>query len=470
MSNSLLYHQSTYYSYHKLNINLPSVLVTVRDPDNLKIITRYLSYSNLRKKILPKRTLFPKIGKVVISRTIENNIISLIYNVLMGRQQDSYLNLKLALKDINSFTFGLNLEWEGIFYQSLFISDGIIYDIITRSKDRTRIICNLLGAFVMLKYNGYIIKGIGLIILSSETRIIIEDLSDWNYKLYWEKIIEANKEKSKRENLYKASDFKQCEFANILGIFGSHVRKENLITHLQIDSKRGYQFFMTARGYQVKYTKEQIEIMKTAITLTKGIVFIHSPYVCVLSKPWGKSTAMNNLEESLVVKCLVDLLNFSYKTGIIGVVVHVGKKTGFTEKEAIDRMRETFIMAVRESNGSNHSDLILETPAGQNGELLTTPETFSQFWLDLPEDVRLRSSVCVDSCHVFASGYRIMEYIAILEEKSIPIKLIHYNDSQFDIGCCKDRHIAIGKGYVGFEDLYNLATWAIKNNIPCVYE
>ena len=115
MINSTLLHQtSIYYDYYKHNVDLPSALVTIRASDNLRIITRYLNYANLRKKILPKRTLFPKIGKVFIPKLIYNlNITALIHSILMDMPVSSNLyiqNIKKALSNINSFIFGLDLS------------------------------------------------------------------------------------------------------------------------------------------------------------------------------------------------------------------------------------------------------------------------------------------------------------------------------------------------------------------------
>jgi len=63
-----------------------------------------------------------------------------------------------------------------------------------------------------------------------------------------------------------------------------------------------------------------------------------------------------------------------------------------------------------------------------------------------------------------------MEYILELEKRGVPIKLIHYNDSKMKKGSRRDRHAAIGNGYIGFSPLFNVLSWAIKNNVPCVSE
>jgi endonuclease IV len=57
-----------------------------------------------------------------------------------------------------------------------------------------------------------------------------------------------------------------------------------------------------------------------------------------------------------------------------------------------------------------------------------------------------------------------------LEEMGVPIDLIHYNDSKGVLGCKKDRHAGIGRGYVSYLILNNVLQYGIKHNIPMVHE
>jgi len=131
-------------------------------------------------------------------------------------------------------------------------------------------------------------------------------------------------------------------------------------------------------------------------------------------------------------------------------------------------MKETLIEVMNECK--SNTKLLIETPAKQKGEVLSGMEDFANFWLDLPEEIKLRTGVCVDTCHVFSAGYMPLEYLEYLEEKKVPVDLIHYNDSEFDKGCCLDRHAPIGVGYIGFEGMYSTLQWAIKNKVGCVFE
>jgi len=67
--------------------------------------------------------------------------------------------------------------------------------------------------------------------------------------------------------------------------------------------------------------------------------------------------------------------------------------------------------------------------------------------------------LCLDTCHVFASGYdlrnsKVAEKFLQKLEATIGLerlKLIHCNDSKYPYGSHKDQHAHIGKGKIGLE-------------------
>jgi deoxyribonuclease-4 len=68
-----------------------------------------------------------------------------------------------------------------------------------------------------------------------------------------------------------------------------------------------------------------------------------------------------------------------------------------------------------------------------------------------------RIGLCLDSCHLFASGYDIRTPAgidAVVGEVATKIGLerlgsLHLNDSQAGLGSNRDRHANIGKGQLG---------------------
>ncbi len=99
--------------------------------------------------------------------------------------------------------------------------------------------------------------------------------------------------------------------------------------------------------------------------------------------------------------------------------------------------------------------VLLETMSGKGTEIGRTFEELSQ----IIEGVILKDKigVCLDTCHVYDSGYDIVNNLdGVLEEFDKIIGLenlhaIHLNDSKNPFNSQKDRHEEIGKGYIGLE-------------------
>lgn len=57
-----------------------------------------------------------------------------------------------------------------------------------------------------------------------------------------------------------------------------------------------------------------------------------------------------------------------------------------------------------------------------------------------------------------------------MEDRKIPVKLIHFNSSLFEKGCCKDRHAIPDEGWIPYDQLTQLLKWAVKKDIALVTE
>jgi deoxyribonuclease-4 len=82
----------------------------------------------------------------------------------------------------------------------------------------------------------------------------------------------------------------------------------------------------------------------------------------------------------------------------------------------------------------------------------------------LPAAVAHRVGVCVDSQHIFASGYDIVnDYDGVWRHFDDVIGLprlgmMHLNDSKVPFGCRRDRHQLIGLGAIGEEPFRRIMT------------
>lgn len=187
-------------------------------------------------------------------------------------------------------------------------------------------------------------------------------------------------------------------------------------------------------------------------------IYVHSAFTINLC---------NSAEEKdgYYLECLSNNLKYAQLMSMKGVVVHVGKAKTLSFKKALGNMKSNIKRCLE--SATRDCPLLLETPAAQGTEILTTMETFIQFIQEI-DDPRL--GICLDTCHVFAAGIMPSEYISKLISENLKPKLIHFNDSQTDYGSKKDRHADIGKGKIDIEELHKCAQLAQKYNIPMIQE
>lgn len=120
-----------------------------------------------------------------------------------------------------------------------------------------------------------------------------------------------------------------------------------------------------------------------------------------------------------------------------------------------------------------HIHIGIETMAGKGDEVnvgLMESKLFLGYFHHL-ENLGL----CIDTCHLWDSGFDLTDTKAF--EQSIKetigfdrVFLIHLNDSLFPRGSHKDRHANLGKGYIGFKALANIAFLPSLKNVCKILE
>jgi deoxyribonuclease-4 len=101
--------------------------------------------------------------------------------------------------------------------------------------------------------------------------------------------------------------------------------------------------------------------------------------------------------------------------------------------------------------------IALEITAGQGTVLGSTFQEIAQMLADCQQSERL--AVCFDTCHALVAGYEFrtpVSYQTMIDEFDRVIgldrlKVIHFNDSEKDLGSHVDRHAHIGEGCIGLE-------------------
>jgi deoxyribonuclease-4 len=135
-----------------------------------------------------------------------------------------------------------------------------------------------------------------------------------------------------------------------------------------------------------------------------------------------------------------------------GVVLHPGSTVGEPHDEALPRVGEMLRHVLEESERCR---LLLENTAGAGNTLGRSFEELREC-VDLAGGHK-RIGVCLDSCHMFASGFDIRSADKLSEvvdrfAKTVGIrrlKSLHVNDSMTQLGSNRDRHAIPGEGELG---------------------
>jgi deoxyribonuclease-4 len=120
--------------------------------------------------------------------------------------------------------------------------------------------------------------------------------------------------------------------------------------------------------------------------------------------------------------------------------------------------------------------LLMELTAGQGTVIGSTFEEMALLLKAIPAKLRKRVGVCLDTAHVFAAGYDLInDYDGVWArfDDVLGIELIglvHLNDSKAPLGSKKDRHELIGDGQIGGGPFGKIMRDARLAKIPKVLE
>lgn len=189
--------------------------------------------------------------------------------------------------------------------------------------------------------------------------------------------------------------------------------------------------------------------------------------------PGGPPKAMRNIYRTSV-ESLVQHLATGHALGLEGVVLHVGSSVGSTEAESIARIGAGIAQAMETAGGD--CCVYLENTAGA-GE--TIGRTFAQLRavadaVGVPE----RLAFCLDTQHLFASGYPLHEEGGIdrvLDEFDELVgidrlRCLHLNDSKTEFASNRDRHENIGDGAIGEDGFRRILGHPALQDLPAILE
>ena len=177
-----------------------------------------------------------------------------------------------------------------------------------------------------------------------------------------------------------------------------------------------------------------------------GAAFIHALYLLNLASEnpdfYEKSTTA--LRRSAETASAI---------GAEGVCFHTGSHLGGGLEGSLDRIAAALEPALEAC--SDETWLLIENTAGGGGTIGRSVDELATIVDRLGRHPRL--GLCLDSCHLYASGYDITdrdELDRLLEEVDAKIgldrlRLLHINDSKAPLGSNRDRHDGVLAGLMG---------------------
>jgi deoxyribonuclease IV len=217
------------------------------------------------------------------------------------------------------------------------------------------------------------------------------------------------------------------------------------------------------------YSDEQVAAFHEAIDGSKKVdaLLIHAVYLinCASEDPDFRAKSLASLVGSLRAGAAL---------GAVGVVLHAGSalKSG-----DVDAALERAAGVIREAlDESEDCPLHLEDTAGAGGTLGRSFEELARM-IELAGGGE-RLGVCLDSCHLFASGYDIGtpeglndvidEFDRVVGRDRLGS--LHVNDSQTPLGSNRDRHAPLGEGELGEDGCAAFLSDPAFDGLPTFFE
>ncbi len=225
-------------------------------------------------------------------------------------------------------------------------------------------------------------------------------------------------------------------------------------------------------GPAPKLTDDVVGKFKTEMKRLKSTDFtIHTPYYI----NFASTTPRIRYGSIGVVRDELErgtMLGASYVVTHLGSTKDAGPEIGFRKTwRAIQRILDGY---------KGTTQLLLEGSAGAGDLVGGTFEQLADLLKNVEGEPKYKNKVdiCLDACHVFAAGYDLRtpaDVQATLKKFGDTVglsrlKLLHANDSKFDLGDHRDRHEHIGMGKIGVAGFKTLMTHPKLKNIDVIIE
>ena len=197
-----------------------------------------------------------------------------------------------------------------------------------------------------------------------------------------------------------------------------------------------------------------------------GPNFLHCIYLVSLGAPTEE-----HLQKS--VGALTNYMQAAGEIGVSGVIFHTGSHRGV----GYDAVFDQAVGAMQEVLKASPEDvsLLIENSAGMGDHICSSFQEIGRLIkaVDSP-----RVKVCLDTQHLFAAGYNIVDKDGLertMEEFDREIGLdklmaVHANDSKTPLASAVDRHENVGEGHMGIEGFRVIMGHPAFRDIPFLLE
>lgn len=230
-------------------------------------------------------------------------------------------------------------------------------------------------------------------------------------------------------------------------------------------------FVKNQRQWEAKpLTAENIEKFKTnlkAVDIEPRHVLPHNSYLINLGH-------FDKAQREKSVTAFLDEITRVEALGLETINFHPGSHLReIGEEECLENISQSVNFLLRNSSGVK---LVIENTAGQGSNVGYKLEHLAYIINRCDDDERI--GVCIDTCHAFAAGYDLTKLEFYNEfmynfDKIVGLKYLsamHLNDSKFALGCKKDRHESLGKGFLGLESFKCIMQDSRTDDIPLILE
>lgn len=212
---------------------------------------------------------------------------------------------------------------------------------------------------------------------------------------------------------------------------------------------------------------ERFRVRCQELDFSPDHILPHDSYLINLAHPEEAGLAKSQaafLDEMQRCEALgLKLLNF-----------HPGSHLGqITLEEGLHRVALSINLALEKSRGVV---AVIENTAGQGSNVGCTFEQLAAIIAEVEDQSRV--GVCLDTCHLFASGYDLRTPAAYAEtmrqfEATVGFSYLrgfHLNDAKKELGSRVDRHAPLGDGLLGLEAFRLLMQDERLDGLPLILE